>query len=41
MSAPVPLVDVDVPRDEIRKTYTDVSTDQARDFIWAARSAST
>jgi arsenite methyltransferase len=27
-------VDVDVLRDEIRKTYTDVSTDQDKDFIF-------
>jgi arsenite methyltransferase len=27
-------VDVDVLRDEIRKTYTDVSTDQQRDYIF-------
>jgi arsenite methyltransferase len=27
-------VDVDVLRNEIRKTYTDVSTDQAQDFIF-------
>src|SRR5436190_10757260 len=33
MSAPV-SVDVEVLRDEIRKTYTDVSTDQHRDYIF-------
>ena len=27
-------VDVDVLREEIRKTYTDVSTDQEKDFIF-------
>jgi SAM-dependent methyltransferase len=27
-------VDVDLLRDEIRRTYTDVSTDQARDYIF-------
>jgi arsenite methyltransferase len=27
-------VDVDVLRDEIRKTYTEVSTDQEQDFIF-------
>jgi arsenite methyltransferase len=27
-------VDIDVLRDEIRKTYTDVSTDQAQEFIF-------
>jgi arsenite methyltransferase len=27
-------VDVDVLREEIRKTYADVSTDQQRDFIF-------
>jgi arsenite methyltransferase len=34
MSAPDIAVDVDVLRDEIRKTYTDVSTDQEQDFIF-------
>jgi arsenite methyltransferase len=34
MSTPALPVDVDVLRDEIRKTYTDVSTDQAKDFIF-------
>ena len=29
-----PPVDVDVLRDEIRRTYTDVSTDQEQDFIF-------
>ena len=29
-----PPVDVDVLREEIRKTYTDVSTDQAQEFIF-------
>jgi SAM-dependent methyltransferase len=29
-----PPVDVDVLRDEIRRTYTDVSTDQEREFIF-------
>jgi SAM-dependent methyltransferase len=33
MSVPV-SVDVDVLRHEIRKTYTDVSTDQQRDYIF-------
>ncbi len=42
MSTPEIPVDVDVLREEIRKTYTDVSTDQEQDFIfptgrtWAA-----
>src|SRR3954451_8724873 len=31
---PLPPVDVDVLRDEIRRTYTDVSTDQEQDFIF-------
>jgi SAM-dependent methyltransferase len=34
MSATGARVDVDVLRREIRKTYTDVSTDQAREFIF-------
>jgi arsenite methyltransferase len=34
MSAPDIPVDVDVLRDEIRKTYTDVSTDQQQEFIF-------
>jgi arsenite methyltransferase len=34
MSATDIPVDVDVLRDEIRKTYTDVSTDQDQDFIF-------
>jgi arsenite methyltransferase len=34
MSATDILVDVDVLRDEIRKTYSDVSTDQEQDFIF-------
>lgn len=34
MSAHDLSLDVDVLRDEIRKTYTDVSTDQAQDFIF-------
>jgi arsenite methyltransferase len=34
MTAPSIPVDVDVLREEIRKTYTDVSTDQAREFIF-------
>ena len=29
-----PPVDVDVLRDEIRRTYTDVSTDQDQEFIF-------
>src|SRR4051794_28650120 len=33
MSAEIP-VDVDVLREEIRKTYTDVSTDADQDFIF-------
>jgi arsenite methyltransferase len=33
MSTEIP-VDVDVLREEIRKTYTDVSTDQAQEFIF-------
>jgi arsenite methyltransferase len=32
-TTPIP-VDVDVLREEIRKTYTDVSTDQDKDFIF-------
>jgi arsenite methyltransferase len=34
MSATEPPVDVDVLRDEIRRTYTDVSTDRDRQFIF-------
>jgi arsenite methyltransferase len=34
MSATEIPVDVDVLREEIRKTYTDVSTDQAQEFIF-------
>jgi arsenite methyltransferase len=34
MSPTVAPVDVEVLRDEIRKTYTDVSTDQDQDFIF-------
>ena len=34
MSAPEIPVDVDVLRDEIRKTYTDVSTEQDQEFIF-------
>jgi arsenite methyltransferase len=34
MTRPRITVDVDVLRDEIRRTYTDVSTDQARDYIF-------
>ena len=34
MSATEIPVDVDVLREEIRKTYTDVSTDQDQDFIF-------
>src|SRR4051812_49763039 len=35
MSTPIQvLVDVDVLREEIEKTYTDVSTDPARDFLF-------
>src|SRR5215212_1662651 len=34
MSAAEVPVDVDVLRDEIRKTYTDVSTDADQDFIF-------
>jgi arsenite methyltransferase len=34
VSGPDLPVDVDVLRDEIRKTYTDVSTDQEQDFIF-------
>src|SRR4051794_2330765 len=34
MSAPEIPVDVDVLREEIRKTYTDVSTDTAQEFIF-------
>src|SRR3954462_12731509 len=34
MSAPEIPVDVDVLREEIRKTYTDVSTDAAQEFIF-------
>src|SRR5262245_38870826 len=34
MSATDIPVDVDVLRDEIRKTYTDVSTDQEQQFIF-------
>jgi arsenite methyltransferase len=34
MTRPRISVDVDVLRDEIRRTYTDVSTDQARDYIF-------
>jgi arsenite methyltransferase len=34
MSAAEAPVDVDVLREEIRKTYTDVSTDQEQDFIF-------
>src|SRR3954453_15586848 len=31
---PLPPVDVDVLRDEIRRTYTDVSIDQEQEFIF-------
>jgi arsenite methyltransferase len=34
MTAPEIPVDVDVLREEIRRTYTDVSTDQEQDFIF-------
>jgi arsenite methyltransferase len=34
MTAPSIPVDVDVLRDEIRRTYTDVSTDQDQEFIF-------
>jgi SAM-dependent methyltransferase len=34
MSTTEPRVDVDLLRSEIRRTYTDVSTDQAREFIF-------
>ena len=34
MDAAEAPVDVDVLREEIRKTYTDVSTDQAEEFIF-------
>jgi hypothetical protein len=34
MSSTEAPVDVDVLRDEIRKTYTDVSTDAEQDFIF-------
>jgi arsenite methyltransferase len=34
MSTTQPPVDVDVLRDEIEKTYTDVSTDPAKDFLF-------
>jgi SAM-dependent methyltransferase len=34
MSAPESPVDVDVLREEIRKTYTDVSTEQEQEFIF-------
>ena len=34
MSQPEIPVDVDVLREEIRKTYTDVSTDTEQDFIF-------
>jgi arsenite methyltransferase len=34
MSTTDPRVDVDLLRHEIRKTYTDVSTDQGRDYIF-------
>jgi arsenite methyltransferase len=34
MSAPDAPVDVDVLRDEIRRTYTEVSSDRQRDFIF-------
>jgi arsenite methyltransferase len=34
VSAPAIPVDVDVLREEIRKTYSDVSTDQEQDFIF-------
>jgi arsenite methyltransferase len=34
MSTTDPRVDVDLLRTEIRRTYTDVSTDQERDFIF-------
>src|SRR3954468_21857590 len=34
MSAPDAPVDVDVLRNEIQKTYTEVSTEQDRDFIF-------
>jgi arsenite methyltransferase len=34
MSATDSPVDVDVLRTEIRKTYTNVSTDQEQDFIF-------
>lgn len=33
-STPQPPVDVDVLRDEIQKTYTEVSTEQDKDFIF-------
>jgi ubiquinone/menaquinone biosynthesis C-methylase UbiE len=36
MSATDVPVDVDVLRDEIRKTYTDVSTAPGQDFIFVA-----
>jgi arsenite methyltransferase len=32
-ATPIPI-DVDVLRDEIRKTYTDVSTDQTKEFVF-------
>src|SRR6059036_2513679 len=34
MTVPAIPVDVDVLREEIRKTYTDVSTDQEQEFIF-------
>ena len=34
MSTSEPRVDVDLLRHEIRRTYTDVSTDQERDYIF-------
>jgi hypothetical protein len=34
MTAIDPPVDVDVLREEIRKTYTDVSTEQEQEFIF-------
>src|SRR3954470_22691957 len=34
MTAPEIPVDVDVLREEIRRTYTDVSTDQKQEFIF-------
>jgi arsenite methyltransferase len=34
MTAPESPVDVDVLREEIRRTYTDVSTEQEQEFIF-------